>query len=149
LTLRDRITEMMLAFHCLRLVKTNGGILEQPAFSAFWSAANLPQPGSTTTAPTLWSIAVDQSNFGHRTTKPTWLLLAHIKPEDVVLRSWSLADRSTLHLADLTPGQRSATPLPFALFLLDTASTARPPHPPPSPTPEASHHGPPRPQARD
>ena len=70
LTLRARILEMMLAFECLRMVTTHGGVLEQPAFSSFWRHANLPRPGDTSQAPAMWSLAVDQSNWGHRTKNP-------------------------------------------------------------------------------
>lgn len=117
----DRIKEMLLAFWCLRLVIRNGGVLEQPAYSRLWSAASLPRPGDTTSAPALWSIAVDQSNFGHRTTKPTWLLFAGVDPKALLFDCWSIANVDTTKLADLTPGQRSYTPAGFAAFLIAAA----------------------------
>jgi hypothetical protein len=127
LTLTERILEMMLAFHCLKLVTKRGGILEQPAFSSFWRHANLPRCGDTSRAPGMWSLAVDQSNWGHRSTKPTWLLFCHIDPTVLLLDDWRLADVSATKCADLTPGQRSATPKDFAAFLLHAARTANPP----------------------
>lgn len=129
LTVKERIEEMLLAFHCLRLVISCGGVLEQPAFSALWSAACLPRPGDLSAAPALWSITIDQSNFGHITTKPTWLLLAGIDPTALLFDSWQLADASPVKLAALTPGQRSATPIDFAAFLIGAARCAKPPGP--------------------
>jgi len=160
LTPADRITEMLLAFHCLRLVITHGGVLEHPAHSRLWPSANLPRPGDLTQAPALWSIAVDQANWGHRAAKPTWLLFAHVEPLDVTIDHWALASPSVSHLSALTPGQRSATPPLFAAFLVALARSAKPPrsafpfpwetpHHPASPTPEKPHSAPARPQSRD
>ena len=117
---------MMLAFHCLKLVRTFGGILEQPAHSRFWRAANLPRPGLPNHPGQEWSFSVNQGNWGHRTSKPTWLLLCGIRAESVHWSGFTLEQPSALWLADLTPGQRSATPQDFARWLVELACQSRP-----------------------
>jgi hypothetical protein len=124
LTIADWITEMQLGLFCAQLVIRNGGILEQPAFSALWRAADLPTPINGQTAGRCFSIAVDQVNFGHLTTKPTWLLFAGIQPRDIQWPGFNLANPRRARQMDCTPGQRSSTPLPFAKFLLAAAATA-------------------------
>ena len=129
LTVEGRIKEMMLAFKCLALVRRHGGILEQPAFSRFWNAANLPRPGLPTQPGQDWSLSVHQGNWGHRHAKPTWLFLSGIQPCQVAWSGFTLEAPSVNILADLTPGQRSATPKAFALWLIELASHANPRRP--------------------
>jgi hypothetical protein len=124
LGLTARLWEMMLGIHCANLVKRFGGILEQPAHSRLFAAAGLPVPGTSANVPGLWSISLDQANYGHRSAKPTWLCLANIKPRQVTLVEFTLAASALPHLNSLTPGQRSATPRPFAELLVRTASLA-------------------------
>jgi hypothetical protein len=126
LTVADRIKEMMLAFRCLSLVRRNGGILEQPAHSRLWKAANLPRPGLPQSPGQAWSLAVNQGNWNHRHSKPTWLLLCGIAPYQVAWSGFALEQPSVSVLAHLTPGQRSATPKAFALWLIQLACQAQP-----------------------
>lgn len=126
LTIFDRVSEMLLGMECVRLTLKHGGVLEQPAHSRLWAAANLPVPGEHFPNLPVWSLAVDQAEFGHRTSKPTWLLFAGIHPGQVLFDEWRLAQMHTRRQARLTPGQRSATPLPFARFLLRSASFSTP-----------------------
>lgn len=127
LSVANRIKEMHLAYCCLRWCRRNGGVFEHPAYSQFWQAANLPRPGDLSHAPEEWCIQVDQANWGHRSTKPTWLLFCHIDPEALYLDGFTLSDQSNIPLSRLTPGQRSATPQRFAAFLLLAARTAKAP----------------------
>lgn len=126
------IKELFLGMWCTHLVRTYGGILEQPAFSRLWHCANLPPP-SYTTPPTKnaaygileWSFAVDQAQFGHIARKDTWLFIAGLHPKNVYWHGWTLhTARPTL--ATLTAGQRSYTPLPFAAFLIANAARCQP-----------------------
>jgi hypothetical protein len=123
----DHITERMLAFHCLRLVRQFGGVLEQPAFSGFWQAANLPRPGLPPVEGSPWSLAVNQGNWQHRHAKPTWLYLVGIDPCQVAWSGFTLELQGVRLLSRLTPGQRSATPARFASWLLALACQARRP----------------------
>lgn len=120
------ISELLLGVWCAKLVTTYGGILEQPAFSRLWDAAKLPQP-TPAKHNAFWSCQVDQAQWGHPTAKPTWLYFARIHPCQVTWSGWTLANPRRLTLAHLTPGQRSATPLPFAQWLVETALHANPP----------------------
>ena len=140
LTVKDRIIEMQLGFHCLHVIQRTGGVLEQPAFSRLWSAASLPFPGDLDRAPGSWSIAVDQANFGHRVSKPTWLWFSHIEPTVLLWPSFALAPSTQLTQQDLTPGQRSATPVQFAAFLIAAASHANPPRVPIAQGRNTPHH---------
>jgi hypothetical protein len=124
-----RIQEMLLAFECLRQVRRHGGILEQPAHSRFWNAASLPMPSAPPTPGHEWSIAVDQLNWGHRASKPTWLLLCGITPEQVTFTGWGLHIPSAATVTSLTPSQRSATPKAFAAWLIENAARGRPGRP--------------------
>ncbi len=121
----DLIEELLLGMHCANLVKEFGGILEQPAHSRLWQAANLPLP-NTTGEDDAWSIEVDQSNFGHLCNKPTWLFFANCRRRKMTWSGWHLANPRRPTLAALTPGQRSATPTRFRDFLITNALLARP-----------------------
>jgi hypothetical protein len=120
-----RVQEMMLGVYCAEQVLRHGGILEQPAWSKLWQYMDLPFPGQKTSDPLCWSVAVDQANWGHRISKPTWLLFSRIERAKVAWPNWLLAGETNLVQRNLTPGQRSATPLKFAQFLIDTATKCR------------------------
>lgn len=110
---------------CVQLLKSNGGILEHPAHSRLWDHCGLPKPGMPEVEG-LWSIAVNQSWWGDRRTKKTWLLFAHIDQSEVDLpfrlhdptndrEQWNTMSRNT----------RAATPEEMARWLIKTASRAR------------------------
>lgn len=71
-----------LAAVALRQVRQFGGVLEHPAHSRFWAAAQLPDPVPAgqmflEDCP-VKTIAIDQRRFGHCAWKRTWLLLINI-----------------------------------------------------------------------
>jgi hypothetical protein len=64
----------------LATVRRVGGVLEHPAYSAAWEAFGLNRPpsrGGWVTADDLggWTCQVDQSRYGHKARKSTWLLV--------------------------------------------------------------------------
>lgn len=128
-TVFERIAEMLLGMECVRLVLRNGGILEHPAFSRLWACAKLPRPGRSPDAKRTWSIAIDQQNFGHRVSKPTWLLFSGVDPWSIQWDEFTLALTPNRTLDGLTPGQRSSTPLAFARWLVSVAQRAAVPRP--------------------
>lgn len=73
----DRAAEMALGLWCVRQVIENGGVLEHPAHSGLWSAADLPQPGDMAD-PFLYTFYVEQNWFGYPVRKRTWLLVAGV-----------------------------------------------------------------------
>lgn len=64
--------ELELARFCLYHVRQAGGVLEHPACSSLWEEQCLPRPGQ---APSRegFTLAIDQSFFGHPARKRTWL----------------------------------------------------------------------------
>lgn len=61
----------------LAAVRTNGGVLEHPAYSRAWDAFGLPKPiragGWVRGACGGWSCYVEQGRYGHVAKKATWL----------------------------------------------------------------------------
>ena len=109
---------------CVGLLRSNGGILEHPAYSRLWDHCQLPKPGEPAING-LWTLAVNQSWWGDRRSKRTWLLLAHIDPSDVELpfrlhdprgdrEQWNTMSKNT----------RAATPKALAEWLINTAARA-------------------------
>lgn len=64
------------AIAALEAVRAFGGILEHPAHSGFWRAANLPDPGHNDS----WgfTVEVEQVSWGHVARKRTWLYMVDI-----------------------------------------------------------------------
>lgn len=126
MTVKTRIIEMLLGMECVRLVIHNGGILEQPAHSRLWKCASLPGPSEPFAHRHAWTIELDQAQFGHRASKPTWILFSGIRPSAVNLNGWQLQQEQVRSMATMTPGQRSSSPPLFARFLVQCAASARP-----------------------
>lgn len=101
-----------------------GGVLEQPAHSRLWSAAQLPLPGDGGDG--LFSIAVWQKWWGYPTKKATWLCFCGVD-RDVIHIPYSLhasgMDRRTMKL--MSHSQRSHTVRPFAEWLVNLARLSR------------------------
>lgn len=74
--------EKDIGLFCAQKVWECGGILEQPAFSLLFAAANLPLPGSIISK-TSWSTCVWQAWWGYPTKKATWLYFRGIPPQTV------------------------------------------------------------------
>lgn len=129
-TPEQMINELLIGMECVRLCRQNGGVLEQPAHSRLWECARLPDPRTPGRKHYTWSIEIDQAEYGHACSKPTWLLLCGIRPDQVTWQGFQLANPRRRTLAQLTPGQRSATPPRLAMWLVQLASLAIPPHPP-------------------
>lgn len=107
------------------LVRRFGGILEQPAGSQLWPAAYLPDPGG----PDLWggeTIVINQSEWGHPSTKPTWLYICRADPLPPPPQPGRVGKR----LDHCSKNQKFATPPLLALALVTAARSARPFHPP-------------------
>jgi hypothetical protein len=106
----------------VELVRRFGGVLEHPRCSSLWAAAGLPEHGVDPWGG--FTVAVNQSWFGHRAEKATWLYLCGVSS----LPSWSV-DLSIPVDAVQHMGRaaREATPESFARFLVEVASRARRP----------------------
>lgn len=124
-----------------------GGVLEHPAKSLLWSHCDLPRPGDlprwVDTGAGLrqvWSIAVDQVEWGHEARKATWLLLVGVDPEVAARRPpypgaqptrtvascrhlWSHGED---RLQEMSKTRRHLTPEPFAAWLVELARSVKP-----------------------
>jgi hypothetical protein len=124
--------EMALGLHCVRMVKTWGGVLEQPAQSALFRTATLPAPGQEDA--TGFTVSVDQFNWGHRARKRTWLFVAGLSRGDMpgetlrLGRPTHCVGGSSTGLLELGASAADATPPEFAAWLLQVARLTRPMH---------------------
>lgn len=71
---KPRHDEKDLARHAVRIVRSNGGVLEHPASSTLWLDQNLPKPGEKDQYGG-WTLAVPQMWWGHRAQKNTVLYI--------------------------------------------------------------------------
>jgi hypothetical protein len=118
-------TEKQTAWFALDMVRTYGGVLEHPADSSFWKAANLPT-GSQRDEYGGFTLVVDQHAFGHRARKRTWLYIVGIYPGQIpaypisweLPTMWVTTSQKKFKKKSLGPRERSATPILFAEFLI-------------------------------
>jgi hypothetical protein len=110
-------------FAAVRLAR-NGGVLEHPAHSHLFVAAGLPLPGETRR--NLWTVQVNQLDWGHSIRKKTWLCFSRIDRKPVnfpapYVRKFpdALTDGRKFKL--MSSHQRSATPPAFAEWLVNCA----------------------------
>lgn len=114
-------------------VRKWGGVLEHPARSTLWAAANLPRPGErdhqggfTIAAPQWW--------WGHRAEKWTWFYVCGCEPgelpeiplrigraECVIANIHGLRAGDPGYRKEVTKRERDATPPALAAWLLETA----------------------------
>lgn len=120
---KPRPDEKTLALHAVHAVRTWGGVLEHPAQSSLWKAAALPLPGQRDEFGG-FTYVVDQSWFGHRAPKRTWLYVCGADSLPDVPFELGVAT-GRVELMGLR--EREATPVAFARWLLDLAATCRPP----------------------
>lgn len=122
--------ERELALFCVNKVLENGGFLEHPAGSTLWDYCELPKPNESTLSDHLYTLQVDQYNFGHRARKRTWLLVKDVRrkslppmpirpgdPEYVV--NTTLRRGQPGHRPSLSRRYREATPFELALWMVE------------------------------
>lgn len=116
----------------LAAVRRFGGVLEHPALSAAWAAFGLmpPNPAGGWTAADLsggWTCRVDQSHFGHKARKATWLYACRVSW--LPLLPWSRKDgefvvatmRGETRRKGMPKSERHLTPPAFRDILLEIA----------------------------
>lgn len=126
--------EKELAIWAIAKVREFGGVLEHPAGSALWDHAGLPVPGSSDA----WgfTLKVNQSWWGHKARKSTWLYIVGMDYADIP-EFWATLAPPT-HVCcnggsvekkrpELSPKARSATPPRFAAWLVEVARRSSPP----------------------
>ena len=122
-----------------------GGVLEHPAGSLLWDECRLPRPGELprwvdmgTGLRRVWSIAVDQCEWGHEARKATWLLLVGVEPDAVgpppmpgAQPTRTVQSRRHLHshgedrLREMSKTRRHLTPPLMAEWLVALARSTR------------------------
>lgn len=125
--------EKELSVWAVEQVRCYGGVLEHPAGSSLWPFMSLPSPGCSDE----WghTLIVDQWWWGHLAQKRTLLYIVGCKKKDVPIVPLRIGRPShTMGLwrgRDKRPGKsrpevqkkmRSATPISFALWLIELAS---------------------------
>jgi hypothetical protein len=108
---------------CVEQLRECGGVLEHPAFSRLFDAADMPKPGEPERGG-LWSIAIDQAWWGDGRRKATWLCFSRVEPSAVDVPFVLCEQRGDREAWNrLSKNKRSATPEPFARWLVDCART--------------------------
>ena len=112
-------------------VRTFGGVLEHPAESLAFPAYGLPRPRRG------WQLTIDgdrlcevnQSAYGHRATKRTWLLAHGLVPPPLNwkrVRGTHQIGGFDVTLPQLPKRERATSPLPFRDLLLSIARSVKP-----------------------
>lgn len=123
----------------LASVRAWGGVLEHPAWSLAWKAHGLlgpPAGGGWVVADWLggWTCRVDQSCYGHRAQKATWLyarsrwlpsLRWERQPGVLTVSSGRVPREKRIGREMTRHKERAATPQAFAEILLEIASRSR------------------------
>lgn len=121
------INEKELAYWSVDMVQKYGGVLEHPAYSNLWAEKNLPLPGQSDEFG--FSIDINQSWFGHKTHKRTWLYIVGITAKE--LPDYQCWETNITHqfrfnkrnrksnLKELSKKQALATPPEFAKWLIE------------------------------
>lgn len=112
---KPREGERELALHALDCVRTFGGVLEHPEGSKLWSEAGLLKPGYIDHFGG-FTVVVDQSAFGHRARKRTWLYVCRGELPEI-----PPTKEPTTTVERMCAREREATPLAFAMFLAEIA----------------------------
>jgi hypothetical protein len=122
----------------LDAVRRWGGVLEHPAYSDAFAAYGIPAPKGLgawqRTTCGGWVVQVEQSHFGHRARKATWLYAYGVPslpslpslPGEMVV-SWCRNHRNVELDKRPTMSRResSKSPVAFARMLVDLAATAK------------------------
>ena len=125
---KENPQEKALALWAVAQVRRYGGILEHPYPSELWKAAQLPRAGETDKHGG-WTLALLQSDFGHKARKPTMLYIVgiepqHIKPPMLTLGRAShviATKKTTTSRPEVPRADREHTPEPMARWLIQVA----------------------------
>ncbi|MDD2764162.1 MAG: hypothetical protein PHE83_09345 [Opitutaceae bacterium] len=129
----DAEKEKALGLFCAVRVRESGGILEHPARSLLWTAANLPTPGRRDEFGG-WTLAAPQWWWGHKADKASWFYIVGVEPADLPEIPLRLGESDYVvatiaryprehpeHRIELSKRLRSATPSSLANWLLSVA----------------------------
>ena len=115
----------------LNAVRVWGGVLEHPAESLAFRAFGIPRPPRWGWAQTFagdFVTEVNQSAYGHRATKRTWLFCSRVVPPTLNwrrVRGTHQIGGFDVTLPQLPRRERATTPIPFRDLLLSIARSVR------------------------
>lgn len=115
---KPRQNEKQLAIHAIIMARLWGGIVEHPASSQLWKTMNIT-PGQTDQYGG-WILSINQSWFGHRAEKRTYLYIVGIQPKQIPTYPLSL-NRPELTIENMGKAEREHTPIELAKWLIKTA----------------------------
>lgn len=132
---KPRPDEKELAVKAVDFVRLYGGVLEHPSGSSLWRELNLPL-GNCADQYGGFTISVNQSWFGHQAQKKTLLYICGICRSQVPQLPLSFnaieytvggssKNNRAAHKKNISKKKREATPLAFALWLVQLASLCR------------------------
>ena len=116
----ERRQEMDLGLWAVKTVLKCGGVLEQPAKSKLWEAANLPAVGDRRD-PFCYTVYLEQSWFGFPTPKPTWILVCGLPAANLPSLPYRFMPKSLVEFHKLNSFERSRTMKPLAEWLCQAA----------------------------
>lgn len=119
------------ALRALEQVRGWGGVLEHPAGSRLWRAADLPPPGGLPDGHGGYTLAVRQCDWGHVAAKPTWLYVVGATVDPATFPTSKAPThvcsggkwRGTPRRKVCSAQQRRRTPPAFAEWLVRLART--------------------------
>lgn len=131
---RDLPEQKALAPWAVEQVRKWGGVLEHPAGSTLWAECEMAEPGIWSDRDEWggWTLAILQSDFGHKAAKTTRLYIVGVRPRDippVPLRLGEATHRIGLTRSpkgggrrpEITKAEREHTPPALAEWLVDLA----------------------------
>ena len=114
--------ERDLALHAVGCVRRYGGVLEHPYASRLWYEARLPRPGELPDEHGGYSLLVNQCDWGHRALKATWLYIVGVPPH--ALPDAPPPGVACAEVERMWRGEREATPVRLATWLIQVANRA-------------------------
>lgn len=120
---KPRPDERDLGVLAVQLVRAYGGVVEHPAASRLFHHMRCPVPDGLPDEWGGYTVQVNQSDWGHRALKPTWLYLVGITPAQLPPPPAAVAPQTTVER--MCRREREATPPAFASYLLDLARIIR------------------------
>ena len=112
--------ELELGRFAVDVVRRNGGVLEHPAGSTLWRAKDMPRPTMGKDEFGGYTIHVNQSDFGHRAQKATWLYIVGCEVADLPRAPVELGIPDRL-VEQLGRAAREHTPERLAKWLVEVA----------------------------
>lgn len=124
--------EKQLAIWAVRQVRKYGGVLEHPETSSLWKQLGLPLMQQRDK----WggfTLSIDQSWFGHRARKRTWLYIVGVGPSEIpaysmnfqMVEFWVGSGCRKLKKPVISKKERETTPPNFAKWLIELAQSTR------------------------